>query len=91
MNCIHILKKPQYNRKTKKFSREFTRIWTAIDRNKMCMRAFKIGDGTKWTYLKLAKKLEKHVVKHICTDGNKAYRYYTKYQKNIIQPRQRLV
>jgi IS1 family transposase len=40
------------------------------------LRAFEVGDGTKWTYLKMAQRLEKHKIKHICTDGNKTYGFY---------------
>ena len=50
----------------------------------MCMRAFEIGDGTKWTYLKLAERLQKHKIKHICTDGNKTYGFYKLSDKHHI-------
>jgi insertion element IS1 protein InsB len=38
---------------------------------------FEVGDGSKSTYLKLALRVEEvYKIKHLCTDGNKTYRYY---------------
>ena len=56
---------------------EFTFIWIAVDRNRGKVIDFEVGDRSKFTYLKLAFRLEKRYnINHLCTDNYSAYGYY---------------
>lgn len=56
---------------------EYTRIWTAVDRNRLKNVAFKIGNGDKSNFVELALELEsKYKITYLCTDKYKAYCYY---------------
>jgi IS1 family transposase len=45
----------------------------AVNRNKLQIAAFEVGDGSGATAEKLLKKLSLCTIKIICTDGNYAY------------------
>jgi hypothetical protein len=73
MNYIHIQKKE--NR---------VRVWTAVDRNRLCFVSFKIGDGSISTLESLWNKAKGSVVEIVCTDGNPVYKEYFEYD-TILQ------
>jgi hypothetical protein len=54
MSFIHILKKPRRNKTTGEKQGDYTRIWTAVDRSSGNLLEFEVGDGSKFTYLKIA-------------------------------------
>ena len=59
MNCIRLLKK-----------RIQQKVWTAVDRNRMRITAFEVGEGTRKVLEKLLCKVELDKIKIICTVGN---------------------
>jgi transposase-like protein/IS1 family transposase len=67
------------------FSHPYTRIWTAVDRNRFKTVAFKIGDGNKSNFIELAKVIEQTCdkIKYLCTDEYKAYCSYKLAQTHI--------
>jgi len=78
MNYILLLKKPRRSASTGKFSHPYTRIWTAVDRNRFKNIAFKIGNGDKSNYIELALEIEMKCgkIKYLCTDKNPSYGCY---------------
>jgi IS1 family transposase len=54
---------------------KYTRIWTAVDRDRNEIIAFEIGDGTWQTGHKIWQKIKQKAskIKYVCTDGNFAY------------------
>jgi hypothetical protein len=73
-----LLKKPRTNKETGWFSHPYTRIWTAVDRNRAKTIAFKIGDSDKSNFIELALHIEQICgkIKYLCTDEYKAYCSY---------------
>jgi IS1 family transposase len=54
---------------------KYTRIWTAVDRNRNEIIAFEIGDGSWTTGSKIWQQIKEKVnkIKWVCTDGNFSY------------------
>ncbi len=77
MNSTPISKKPSKDFTTGIWKGDYTRIWTAVDRNSGSLFEFEVGSGNKSTYLQMALRIEeRHKIKHLCTDGNKSCGYY---------------
>ena len=62
MSCIRMLKKERK-----------TRVWTAVDRKKVCITAFEVGPGKASVLRKLIDKIGEKNLKIVCTDGNFSY------------------
>lgn len=58
-----------------------TRIWTAIDRNKIEIIAFYIGPGTELSARRIWNKMRHRIIEYVYTDGN--YSYNTIIPKKI--------
>lgn len=55
-----------------------------LDRDRNKIIDFQIGDRTKWTYFKIAQRInKKYNVKYLCTDHYEAYSSYTITDKHI--------
>lgn len=61
------------------------RIWTVVDRNKLELIDFEVGNAEKNTWLSMVFRLkEKYNINYLCTDGNPVYSYYKFTEKHII-------
>ena len=65
---------------------EYTRIWTAVDRDRFKTVSFRVGNGDKENYIDMAFELKKRYkeINYMCTDGNKAYAYYKIAKHHIV-------
>jgi IS1 family transposase len=61
-NFIHISKKTNH-----------IRIWTAVDRNSLCLLAFYVGSGDEIAAKRMWQKINHHEIKFVCTDENYNY------------------
>jgi len=82
----YVKKKPKKDPKTGKFSHPYTRIWTAVDRNRNETITFKIGDGDKSNFIELAHEIEEKCsnINYLCTDGYSAYASYSIARQHIV-------
>jgi IS1 family transposase len=82
----YVEKKPRKNKETGEYDKPFTRIWLAVDRNKLKVIAFHIGEGTKKDCMQLWKNVYNVCTPLvICTDGNYSYtNVIPKYKTHIV-------
>jgi insertion element IS1 protein InsB len=67
-------KKPVIDKETNTQIGEYTRIWLAVDRNRLEVIAFHVGGGTRNDAKSIWKKLTHSCIPLIvCTDGNYSY------------------
>ena len=68
----HILKKPKRNNKTGEMEGEYTRIWTAVDRDRFNTVSFRVGNGDKKNYIDIAMEIESKYkeIAYMCTDSH---------------------
>ena len=85
MSYLLLLKRTRRDRETGGFTRPYTRIWTAVDRNRFKTTAFKIGDVNKSNFIELALEIEKECgsIEYLCTDESPSYGYYKLANKHI--------
>lgn len=69
---------------------EYTRVWTAVDRDRFKTVSFRVGNGDKENYIDMAMELESKYkeINYMCTDGCKAYGYYKIAKHHIIGNRE---
>ena len=79
-------KKPRTDKETGEYDKPFTRIWLAVDRNKLKVIAFHVGEGTKKDCMQLWKNVYNVCTPLvICTDGNYSYtNVIPKYKTHIV-------
>ena len=65
---------------------EYTRVWTAVDRDRFKTVSFRVGNGDKKNYIDMAMELESKYkeITYMCTDGYQAYSYYKIAKYHII-------
>ena len=65
---------------------EYTRIWTAVDRDRFKTVSFRVGNGDKKNYIDMAMEIESKYkeIAYMCTDGYQAYGYYKIAKHHII-------
>ena len=54
------------------------RVWITVDRNKLQLIDFEVGDASVSTWLNIVFRLKEKYksIKHLCSDGNPIYQYY---------------
>ncbi|MSO13949.1 IS1 family transposase [Rickettsiales endosymbiont of Trichoplax sp. H2] len=65
---------------------EYTRIWTAVDRDRFKTVSFRVGNEDKENYIDMAIELESKYkeINYMCTDGNKTYGFYKIAKHHVI-------